>query len=63
MAFALQCLQASKQAFVVSQQTKIGACEKSVLRVQGGLVNDAFSTPLYELVSRSFELAYLTFVI
>jgi hypothetical protein len=43
MAFALQCLQANRQAFVVSQQTNIGACAKSVLRVQGGLVNHTFS--------------------
>jgi hypothetical protein len=38
MALALQCLHANKQALVVSQQTKIGASEKSVLMVQGGLV-------------------------
>src|SRR5208282_2120071 len=38
IAFALQCLHASKHAFVVSQQTKIGASEKSFRNVQGGRV-------------------------
>jgi len=38
MALALQCLQARRQDLVVSQQTKIGASDRSVLRVHGGRV-------------------------
>lgn len=38
MALALQCLQARRQDLVVSQQTKIGASDRSVLIVHGGLV-------------------------
>jgi hypothetical protein len=35
MASALQCLQANRQALVVSQKTSRGACEKSSRRPDG----------------------------
>lgn len=45
MALALQCLHASRQAFVVSQQTKIGVSERFVRTVQGGRVKFSLPTP------------------
>ncbi len=62
IALALQCLQASKQALVVSQQTKIGASERLLLSVHGGLVNwmPQLQTGYSDFV---LEALYLTFVI
>lgn len=63
MALALQCLQANRQAFVVSQQTKIGASDRSLRIVQGGFVilGSSESKPNYAILLRL--IFYLTFVI
>jgi hypothetical protein len=62
MALARQCLHDSRQAFVVSQHTKIGASEKSVRIVQGGLVKIQLTTTIWqkpEQLALLFNVRYI----
>ena len=60
IASALQCLQDSRQAFVASQQMKIGASAKSVRTVHGGLVKVEQPTiVLYAVTAFFFNVRYI----